>query len=88
MLDPSSLPRAVDGLDVTEADDGLVVYVEDTETVHHLNKTAAVIFGLCDGTLDGPAIADELGALFSLETTPLAETLDCLAELERNGLIA
>ena len=87
MFDPASLPRAADGLDVTEAEDGLVVYVEETETVHHLNKTAAVIFGLCDGTLDGQAIADELGTLFSLETTPLTETLDCLAELERNGLI-
>ena len=49
----------VPGLDVNPADDGLVVYVAATDTVHHLNKTAGVIFGLCDGTRDASAIAAE-----------------------------
>ena len=88
VADKTVRPCAVDGLEVTEADDGLVVYVEATETIHHLNRTAAIVFGLCDGARDAPAIADELGLLFSLDAPPLAETVECLAELERLGLIA
>jgi hypothetical protein len=80
-------PRAVDGLDLSETDDGLVVYDDATDTVHHLNRTAAVVFGLCDGTRDAEAIADELGTLFGLEQAPLEETVTCLADLSGKGLI-
>ena len=83
----SAHPRAADGLDVNEADDGLVVYVEATETVHHLNRTAAVIFGLCDGTRDASAIAAEVAALFELVEPPLDETLACLADLAASELV-
>ena len=51
----------------TTAEDGLVVYVAASDTVHHLNKTAGVIFGLCDGSRDAAAIADEVAVLFALE---------------------
>lgn len=83
----STYPRAADRLDLSEADDGLVVYAEATETVHHLNRTAAVIFGLCDGTRDAAAIAAEVALLFALDEPPLAETLACLAELAENELV-
>ncbi len=83
----SMKPQWSEGLDVNEADDGVVVYVAETETVHHLNATAAVIFGLCDGTRDAIAIAGEVAALFGLEEPPVGETHACLAELAQGQLI-
>jgi hypothetical protein len=80
-------PRAADGLEVNESEDGLVIYEEVADAVHYLNRTASVIFGLCDGTRDAAAIAAELGRLFELEAPPLEETLTCLDELSANGLI-
>jgi Coenzyme PQQ synthesis protein D (PqqD) len=88
MLDATRQPVTAKGLDVQEAEGGLVVYVAATDTVHHLNKTAGVIFGLCDGTRDSHAIAVELAALFGLAEPPLDETAACLSELVANGLIA
>jgi Coenzyme PQQ synthesis protein D (PqqD) len=88
MPDATRQPQTAIGLDVQEAEDGLVIYVAATDTVHHLNKTAGVIFGLCDGTRDAEAIAAELAALFDLATLPLDETLACLSELVESGLVA
>ena len=38
-----------DGLDVNEVPDGYVIYQTDADRVHYLNKTAAIVFELCDG---------------------------------------
>ena len=78
----------VGGLDVHDAEDGLVVYVAATDTVHHLNKTAGVIFGLCDGSRDTAAIAAQVAALFALDEPPLEETVACLSDLASRQLIA
>jgi hypothetical protein len=88
MLDASRQPLSAGGLDVHEAEDGLVVYVAATDTVHHLNKTAGVIFGLCDGTRDTAAIAAEVAELFGLDEPPLDETVTCLSDLVERGLVA
>ena len=77
----------VSGLDLNEAEDGLIVFDEGTDTVHHLNGTAAVILGLCDGSRDCGAIATELGNAFGLDAAPIDETLRCLADLSGRGLI-
>jgi Coenzyme PQQ synthesis protein D (PqqD) len=81
------LPRVAPNLDINDADDGLVVYQEATDKVHHLNPTAAAILGLCDGTRSAPQIAEALGELFSLDNVPLAETEGCLTDLRREQLI-
>jgi hypothetical protein len=88
VVDASHRFETAADLDVEEAEDGLVVYDPAADTVHHLNKTAAIIFGLCDGTRAAPAIADELARLFSLDEPPLPETLDCLDELSQKGLVS
>lgn len=87
MADRPQNPQTVDGLDVSETEDGLVVYNDATDTVHHLNRTAAVVFGLCDGTRDAGAIAAEVGTLFALDEPPLEEVVGCLDELSETGLI-
>ena len=88
MPDTARQPVTVDGLDVHEAEDGLVVYVIATDTVHHLNKTAGVIFGLCDCSRDSAAIAAEVASLFALGEAPLDETAACLSDLGARGLVA
>lgn len=88
MLDATKQPVTAQGLDVHAAEDGLVVYIAATDTVHHLNKTAGVIFGLCDGSRDTAAIAAEVAVLFELEQPPLDETAACLADLVSRRLIA
>lgn len=84
---PSEYPRAVDGLDVNETEDGLVIYTPANDKVHHLNNTAAVIFHLCDGSNDEAALVDAVTEAFALPEPPVEETRACLADLEREGLI-
>jgi len=87
MVEHARHPATVEALDISEAEDGLVVYNDATDTVHHLNRTAAVVFGLCDGTRDADAIAAEVGTLFALDEPPLEEIVTCLDELSQSGLI-
>ena len=74
-------------LEVTESDDGLVVFDPATEFVHHLNPTAAVIFDLCDGSRDVEAIASILAAAFDLDQLPTQDTLAGLTDLAERKLI-
>lgn len=55
-------PAQVPGLEVNEVDDGLIVLTASGDQVHHLNGTASIIFELCDGRSDVPAIAAALAA--------------------------
>ena len=48
----SDKPRQADGLDITEVDDGLVVFEPTNRRVHHLNVTATLVFELCTGEND------------------------------------
>jgi hypothetical protein len=80
-------PRKVDGLDVTEVDDGLVVFHEPTDTVHHLNPTAAVVLELCDGSRTTTDIAALLAQAYGLPDPPLEEADRCVRFLAEQGLI-
>lgn len=80
-------PAAKDGIDINEAPDGLVVYDETTDRVHHLNQSAAVILQLCDGTRTPDQIATDLGRLFELAEPPRATVEECLVHLGEEGLI-
>jgi hypothetical protein len=88
MLEADRRPVTAAGLDLNPSEDGLIVYVAATDTVHHLNKTASVVFALCDGTRDTAAIAAEVGVLFKLDEPPLDETVTCLSDLAAMRLIA
>ena len=80
-------PQIADGLEIEEVDDGLIVYQESIERVHHLNPTASVVFQLCDGSRDAASIATAVGALFGLEDPPGEEVASCLARFAREGLL-
>jgi hypothetical protein len=85
---PTDRPLAVDGLDVNEVNDGLVVYDPGRDRVHYLNATAAVIFVLCDGVRDAAAIAAKAAAIFGAGGGPSpAEVETCLRQLRDEGIL-
>jgi len=79
--------KHTEGLEVHEAQDGLVVFNPETDRVHHLNGTAAVVFELCDGsreTADLPALVAEL---FSLDDPPADAVSEGLGQLIEQGVL-
>ena len=63
-------PAAIDGLDIHEVEDGLVVYDARSDRVHYLNATAAVVLSLCDGTKTDEQLAGVVRSAWSLRTDP------------------
>jgi hypothetical protein len=74
-------------LEVNEAADGLVVYDPEQERVHHLNRSASLVFELCTGENDEDTIVELVGRAFGLDEPPATEVRDCLASLAHEGLV-
>jgi hypothetical protein len=85
--DPAWCPKAADGLEIHEADDGCIVFQSDRERVHHLNRTAAILLALCTGRLRGAEMPGLLQSAFRLAAPPAAETRACLAQLVAEKLV-
>jgi hypothetical protein len=74
-------------LEVNESADGLVVYDPDRERVHHLNRSASLVFELCTGENTDDQIADLVAKAFGLDEPPADEVEQCLASLTHEGLV-
>lgn len=83
---PEVMVRA-SGLEVNEVHDGYIVYHGSRESVCYLNKTAAIIFELCDGNLDTEEIIAHVGKMFDLSDSTHAEIRSCVDALIEEGLI-
>jgi hypothetical protein len=83
----SAGPSAIDGLDTSEVDDGLMVFDPARDRIHFLNGTAAVVFTLCDGARDRQGIADAMSTVFGPDAVSRTEVEACLAQLEQEGVI-
>jgi hypothetical protein len=84
---PNDRPAAVQGLDVNEVKDGLIVYDHVTDRVHYLNATAAIVFTMCDGQHDVSAIASFVAEAFELDDAPVADIDKCISSLVNEGLL-
>jgi hypothetical protein len=84
---PTDRPCALDKLEVSEVKEGLIVYDAVTDRVHHLNATASIVFAMCDGEHDAPAIATFVEAAFNLPSPPLDEVEVCLRSFADKGLL-
>ncbi len=82
-----ALPLRAADLEITETDEGVVVYEQIRGRVHALNSSAAVILELCDGKRDTLGIAVELADLFGLPEPPVSLVEDCITALDREGLV-
>jgi hypothetical protein len=67
--------------------DGVVVYQRETEKVHYLNPTAAIVYERCGTGQSLGQIADYLKAAFSLAEAPLNEVHRCIESLISERLI-
>ena len=79
--------KQTSGCEMSQMDDGYVVYQAQTEKVHYLNPTAAMVYELCGTELTVSDIAAYVGNAFSLPQPPLAEVTACIDDLLKQGLI-
>jgi Coenzyme PQQ synthesis protein D (PqqD) len=87
MREGSDRPRRAGGIDVVESGPGVVVRQAEPRRLHQLNNTAAIVLELCDGQHSVAEIAGALAEAFGLSVPPLAETVACVADLRRAGLL-
>jgi hypothetical protein len=81
-----TLTRA-EGLDVNEVPDGYIIYQTAADRVHYLNRTAAIVFELCDGERDRDDIVARVSQMFELKGTASSEIDACVQSLLKEGLV-
>lgn len=71
-------PQVRPDLTIVELDGEAVVYDEETTDLHHLNPTATVVLGLCDGESTLKEISTDISVAFGApieEVEPQVRTL-------------
>jgi hypothetical protein len=75
-------------LDVNEVPDGYVIYQIERDRVHYLNKTAAIVFELCDGAWGRDEVVQRTLHLFDLDSVEGLEDVEaCIQSLLDEGLV-
>lgn len=86
-MDWNQTLKAADGLEVNELPDGYVIYEQATDRVHYLNRTAVLVFELCNGSTRAADIPELLRTIYDLPAAPTAEVEQCIAQLLDEGLL-
>lgn len=76
--------------DVLELDmgDGVILYNHDSNLVHHLNPSAAILWQLCDGDASVEQLGREVAEEYGLDTSKVqGEIAGLIAELDALGLV-
>jgi hypothetical protein len=81
-------PTKLDGVEISEVADGLVVYQDASERVHYLNHTAALVYDLCNGAHSELEIAQFISQAYGLDDSPIHEVRSCLEVLRREGVVS
>ena len=76
-----------EGLDVNEVPDGYVIYQTAADRVHYLNKTAAIVFELCDGRARGRRHCDARQSDVRTRRDGRREIEACIQSLLKEGLV-
>jgi len=84
----SDFPQQVADLDISEVEDGLVVFEPTARRVHHLNVTLTLVFELCTGGNSVEQIESLVQAAFALPAPPTTEVSAALASLRTALLVA
>ncbi len=79
--------RPVGDWDITEVDGGIAIYQPATETLYHLNATAARVFQLCAAKSTFAEIGRDIQSQYGLPEPPSNDVADCIKTLLDNGLI-
>ena len=80
-------PKAVNDIDNNEVEDGYVIYQNEKDKVHYLNKTAVLILECCTGSNSITKIGNIIQEAYDLPEIPEKEVNDCLNKLYNEGLI-
>jgi hypothetical protein len=76
-----------ENLEVHEVPDGYIVYQNARDRVHYLNKTAAIIFEMCDGQRGQDDVIARTARAFELDDRPHEDIQSCLDSLIKEGLV-
>lgn len=63
---PPVKPKVRADLAMVELDGEAIVYDDRGRKIHHLNPTATIVFGLCDGSSTIPELSGEIAQAFGL----------------------
>jgi hypothetical protein len=96
VMEPANAPAAIEShnpamapdLEISTVADGYVVYQPDRDRVHYLNKTASLVFELCNGRNPEAEMPGLVQLAFGLSQPPVDEVAECLEVLRREGLIS
>jgi hypothetical protein len=80
--------RKADGLELHVVDDQCLLYQAESDRIHFLNPTAALVFELCDGNHTVGQIATLVQEAYGLPELPLDEVRGCLERLQKMGIAA
>lgn len=80
-------PKAKPKLDISETEEGYVVFQPELDRVHYLNHSAVLVLELCDGTHSGAEIAALVQQAYSLSEPPTAKVNELLGSLSQQGLL-
>ena len=69
----TAYPKQIDGLEPTPAEDGFLIYLNDSDKVHYLNPVATIVLLLCTGEHTINDIAQKLQNQFNLPELPLID---------------
>src|ERR1022692_1695335 len=74
-------------IEINPVDDGYVVYDPDSDRVHYLNHTAAVVLELCTGANSLADIAAGVRAAYGLTDSLEVQVSECVDKLRAERLV-
>jgi Coenzyme PQQ synthesis protein D (PqqD) len=80
-------PKHIDGLDISPADGGYIIYRAEQDRVHFLNPTAVLILEFCSGTNSPDQIVELVKQSYGLTHSPVEEVNEALRQLNAEGLL-
>jgi PqqD family protein of HPr-rel-A system len=81
-------PKVRDDITVVEIDGEAVIYDERSGDLHHLNPTATIVFGLCDGTATVKEFSSDIADAFEAPVGDVERQVRALIRSLRNeGLL-
>jgi PqqD family protein of HPr-rel-A system len=81
-------PRKRAGVLALDMGDGVVIYNDHSNLVHHLNPSAGLVWQLCDGDATAAQLAAEISEELGLDRAQVDAMVDsAIEELDALGLI-
>ena len=86
---PATKPRVRQDLTIVELDGEAVIYDGASGDLHHLNPTATLVLGLCDGTATGRQLATDIAEAYGLpRERVVADVQAALRAFRKSNLLA